>query len=142
MKIININLDDIGIQLLDKVIQSIYSINLNNEELNILINSLPTDIQDIDWCLYDPISTQPLYKYFKNKHIIRCYTDYSCNMEAICLDDKCIGEGNFWDFHNGGAGSDEYGDYDNSAEYIKNICIHFGKKNENVILIKTNYKYE
>lgn len=45
------------------------------------------------------------------RYIILVEVDRSCEMGRVSLNDECIMEGNYWDFHPGCHGIDEYGDW-------------------------------
>jgi hypothetical protein len=43
--------------------------------------------------------------------IISVLVDRSCDMAKVSIDDKCVMSGNFWDFHPGCHGINQYGDF-------------------------------
>ena len=73
--------------------------------------------------------------------IILLKYDTNCDMACVSLNDRCIMEGNYWDFHPGCHGINEYGDWNSPkqlADAIKSKLISEGKQVE---IIKQNYKY-
>lgn len=68
--------------------------------------------------------------------------DDSCEMAAVILNNKCIMEGNFWDFHPGCHGIYEYGNFKTFTELafvIKNKLESQGKK---VLISREPYEYK
>lgn len=52
------------------------------------------------------------------------YKDSDCEMLSVHLNGKCVGFGNYWDFHNGGICTNNdftFGEFSNSQQFIENI---------------------
>lgn len=78
----------------------------------------------------------------QGKNIILFEKDESCEMAAVSLNDKCIMEGNYWDFHPGCHGINEYGDFNSPHKLVKAIQLKLLKEGKDVEIITKNYKYE
>lgn len=79
----------------------------------------------------------------KNTNTILLREDESCSMACVRLNGKCIMEGNYWDFHNGCHGIDEYGEFNSRSELIQRIYLHLAKTQpqKKIVIEKQKYKY-
>ena len=69
--------------------------------------------------------------------------DSSCEMAVVSVNGKCIMEGNYWDFHNGCHGINEYGEFNSRAELIQRLYLHLVKTQptKKIVILKQKYKY-
>lgn len=76
--------------------------------------------------------------------VIKAFVDDSCEMAKVYVNNKCIMEGNFWDFHPGCHGIDEYGDWNSLAQLVQQLYIYHRRKSPDakISIERENYKYE
>jgi hypothetical protein len=72
--------------------------------------------------------------------IISVLVDRSCDMAKVSINDKCVMEGNFWDFHPGCHGINQYGDFYGFDDLALKITGKLGKSGHKVIIKKESYK--
>lgn len=72
--------------------------------------------------------------------------DWSCDMARVSVNGKCVAGGNFWDFHPGGDGNDEYldedDDYNTPGELAYNIKNKLLAKGIEAEIINSEYSWE
>lgn len=73
-----------------------------------------------------------------NKNIIEIKVDKSCEMAQVSLNDKIVMSGNFWDFHPGCHGINEYGDFNGYSDLARAIALKVG----DCEIIKSEYSYK
>jgi hypothetical protein len=78
----------------------------------------------------------------KTMNTILIQIDQSCSMAMVLLNDKCIMEGNFWDFHPGCHGINTYGDFDGYLSLAFKIKDYLLKEGKEVEIVKEPYTYE
>jgi hypothetical protein len=79
----------------------------------------------------------------ENKEItILVQTDGSCEMARVSIDDKCVMQGNFWDFHPGCHGINEYGDFNGFDSLSVKILLKLTKEGKKAKIIKKRYKFD
>ena len=73
-----------------------------------------------------------------NKNIIEIKVDKSCEIAQVSLNGEIVMSGNFWDFHPGCHGINEYGDFKGYSDLARSIALKVG----NCEIIKSEYSYE
>jgi hypothetical protein len=73
--------------------------------------------------------------------IILVQSDRSCEMAAVAIDDKCVMSGNFWDFHPGCHGINEYGEFGGHDDLAIRILLKLTKEGKKAKIIKESYKF-
>lgn len=73
---------------------------------------------------------------WKNNEIL-IEVDETCEMASVSINDKCVMEGNFWDFHNGCQGINNYGKFNSYNELALAIKATIGGEIKEV-----TYEYE
>jgi hypothetical protein len=72
--------------------------------------------------------------------IISILVDRVVNMAKVSIDDKCVMEGNFGDFHPGCHGIDQYGDFYGFDDLAIKIIGKLSKLGHKAIIAKGAYK--
>jgi hypothetical protein len=72
--------------------------------------------------------------------LILIETDRSCEMARVSIDGKCVMEGNFWDFHPGCHGINEYGEFAGFDDLAMKILFKLGRSGNKAIIFKKEYK--
>lgn len=80
------------------------------------------------------------YLYAPTKRI-QIGVDKSCEMAIVLIDGKCVMEGNFWDFHPGCYGINEYGDFKGYLSLASAVEIKLVSDGFNVVREIVKYKY-
>ena len=78
----------------------------------------------------------------KEMNVILVKVDKSCDMAEVLLNGECIMDGNFWDFHPGCHGINEYGDFNSHYELAKKIGETLTKEGKEFTIVKEEYVYE
>ncbi len=79
----------------------------------------------------------------ENKEIIiLVQTDGSCEMARVSIDGVGVMEGNFWDFHPGCHGINEYGDFNGFDSLALKILFKLTKEGKKAKIIKKRYKFD
>jgi len=73
--------------------------------------------------------------------IILINTDTSCEMAMVSIDGKCVMSGNFWDFHPGCHGINEYGEFRGHDDLAIKILSKLTKEGKKAKIIKKSYKF-
>ena len=76
----------------------------------------------------------------QNKILVE--VDNRCSMAAVSLNNKCVMEGNFWDFHPGCHGISEWGEFKGYISLYRNIRDTLLKSGEAVNIEIKEYVYE
>lgn len=74
--------------------------------------------------------------------VILVKVDKSCDMAEVLLNDECVMDGNFWDFHPGCHGINEYGDFNGHNDLAKKIGETLTKEGKEFTIVKEEYVYE
>jgi len=74
--------------------------------------------------------------------VIHVKVDDSCDMAAVYIDEECVMSGNFWDFHPGCHGIDEYGDFGNFDDLARKILVKLTKEGKKAKIVKKKYKFD
>lgn len=74
--------------------------------------------------------------------VVRIQVDLSCEMARVSVDGKGIMEGNFWDFHPGCHGINEYGDFEGHDDLASSVGASLRKNGYSVETVRESYKYE
>jgi hypothetical protein len=69
-------------------------------------------------------------------------TDKSCEMARVSIDGIGVMEGNFWDFHPGCHGINEYGDFNGFDSLALRILFKLTKEGKKAKIIKERYKID
>jgi len=72
--------------------------------------------------------------------IISVLVDRSCDMAKVSIDDKCVMSGNFWDFHPGCHGINQYGDFYGFDDLAIRIMRKFNNIGRKARITKGTYK--
>ena len=72
--------------------------------------------------------------------IISVLVDRSCDMAKVSIDDKCVMAGNFWDFHPGCHGINQYGDFYGFDDLAIKIMRKFNNIGRKARITKGTYK--
>lgn len=72
--------------------------------------------------------------------VISVLVDRSCEMAKVSIDDKCVMSGNFWDFHPGCHGINQYGDFYGFDDLAIKISGKLDKLGHKVRITKGSYK--
>jgi hypothetical protein len=72
--------------------------------------------------------------------IISVLVDRSCDMAKVSIDDKCVMAGNFWDFHPGCHGINQYGDFYGFDDLAIKIMRKFNSIGRKARITKGTYK--
>jgi hypothetical protein len=72
--------------------------------------------------------------------IISVLVDRSCDMAKVSIDDKCVMSGNFWDFHPGCHGINQYGDFYGFDDLAIKIMRKFNNIGRKARITKGTYK--
>jgi len=76
------------------------------------------------------------------ENVILVKVDKSCDMAEVWLNDECIMDGNFWDFHPGCHGINEYGDFKGYSDLARAIALSLHKEGESSKIVNEEYCYE
>ena len=74
--------------------------------------------------------------------IVKIKVDLSCEMAAVFVDEKCIMEGNFWDFHPECHAINEYGDFEGHDDLASVVGESLRKNGYAVETLRESYRYE
>ena len=74
--------------------------------------------------------------------LILIETDRSCEMARVSIDGKGVMEGNFWDFHPGCHGINEYGEFGGFDDLAIKILLKLTKDGKKAKIIKEKYNYK
>jgi hypothetical protein len=74
--------------------------------------------------------------------IISILVDRSCDMARVSMDEKLVMEGNFWDFHPGCHGINDYGNFYGFDDLAIKMMGKFKLDGKKSIIIKGEYKYQ
>ena len=74
--------------------------------------------------------------------VISILVDRSCDMAKVSIDDECVTEGNFGDFHPGYRGIDQYGNFYGFDDLAIKIIGKLSRLGHKAIIIKGPYKYK
>jgi hypothetical protein len=61
-------------------------------------------------------------------------------MARVSIDGKCVMEGNFWDFHPGCHGINEYGEFAGFDDLAMKILFKLGRSGNKARIFKKEYK--
>jgi hypothetical protein len=68
--------------------------------------------------------------------------DEDSEMARVSIDNECVMEGNYWDFHPGCHGITKYGHFSDYTQLVQRIYLYLTKSSSKVIVEKKKYKYK